>query len=452
MIFNREAFYKFIEESKDLEKLDIWCNRFENGELLFDNIGCKISFLNSLGKNYSDRLAETGEIEIIFKENYIHYRATYYYEYALYVYEKECDKNYSLENSLIKRIYVNLGVEYNRQYRVLEALDCYKKALDIDPEFSMALFNRAIVMNKINHIKYYCNIDKYYSCVMRDLFLVDNDELECPIEEYESALNKYLRIGTELIKCGRDVTKTFKISRSKVDSYENFCLHNDLFLNPLNSIDFFIEAKKDVIVEENLPKEIISLYLEIVEYYKYFRKKIYKFRRNGKNNVILRDCMEVFKGVYSIFDKIAYIISKACKLNLKERDIDINKIWNGKIYGTVDKKLLDIKNVYLYSLYWIKGDFKPNKNELNDSINKFMSPQYQDFANLRNRLEHRVESLSQFNFQEIYEKTLGMLKVMRNAILNLNWFLHDESYSVLYDDSNNRNFNLCLLPEVFLLE
>lgn len=452
MILNKELFDKFIEESEDSKKLDIWCNRFENGELEFDNIGYKISFLNSLGKNYSDRLSETGKIEIIFKQNYIHYRATYYYEYALYVYENECDKNYYFEDRLIKRIYVNLGVEYSKQYRILEALSCYKKSLDIDPNFSMALFNRAIVLNKIHHIKYYCDINKYYLCVMRDMFLVDNNKLECPIEAYEFVLNKYLNFGSELILREQDITKAFKICRGKVDNYENFCLHNDLFLNPLNSIDIFVEAKRDVTILENLPKEIIPLYEEVVDYYKYLRKKIYKFRRNKKNNDILRDCIEVFKGVYSIFDKIAYIISKVCKLDLKEKEINFHRIWNAKICGSVDKKLSDIKNVYLYSLYWIKSDFMPDRDKLNDSINRFMSPEYQDFANLRNRLEHRVERISQFDFQEIYKKTLGILKVMRNAIVNLNWFLYDESYSALYDDSGKRNFDLCFLPEVFMLK
>ena len=38
MILNKELFDKFIEESEDSKKLDIWCNRFENGELEFDNI------------------------------------------------------------------------------------------------------------------------------------------------------------------------------------------------------------------------------------------------------------------------------------------------------------------------------------------------------------------------------------------------------------------------------
>lgn len=94
----------------------------------------------------------------------------------------------------------------------------------------------------------------------------------------------------------------------------------------------------------------------------------------------------------------------------------------------------------------------PDRDKLNDSINRFMSPEYQDFANLRNRLEHRVERISQFDFQEIYKKTLGILKVMRNAIVNLNWFLYDESYSALYDDSGKRNFDLCFLPKVFMLK
>ncbi len=31
MIFNKKLFNKFIEESKDFKKLDIWRNRFENG-------------------------------------------------------------------------------------------------------------------------------------------------------------------------------------------------------------------------------------------------------------------------------------------------------------------------------------------------------------------------------------------------------------------------------------
>ncbi len=449
MIFNEEQFNKFIEESEDSKKFNSWCELFENGKLEFENIGHKISFLNSLGLFFSDKLSKTYKPEIIFKQNDTQYRATYYFEYALYVYENECEKNHDFENRLIKMIYVNLGVEYSKQYRILEALSCYKKALDIDPKFSMALFNRAILLNKIHLINYYCDIDKFYSYVMKDMYSVNTDKLECSIEAYESVLNKYLSFRCKLKICNQNSTKTFKMCKSNVTSYVNFCLHNDLFLNPLNSIDFFVEAKRDVLILENLPKEIIPLYEEVVEYYKYLRKKVYKIRKNKKNNDILRDCIEVFKGIYSIFDKIAYIISKNCKLNLKENNINFHKIWNAKINELDDTKLLDIKNVWLYNLYWLKKDFVPDKSELAESINKFMSPEFQNFVKLRNRLEHRVENISQFDFQDIYKKTLGILKVMRNAILDLNWFLHDESHSFLLDDNGKRNVNLCILPELF---
>lgn len=117
---------------------------------------------------------------------------------------------------------------------------------------------------------------------MKDMFLVDNNKLEFPIESYESVLDKYLSFGSELILCEQDIAKTFKLSRGKADNYENFCLYNDLFLNPLNSIDFFVEAKRDVEILENLPQEIVPLYEEVVDYYKYLRKKIYKFRENKK--------------------------------------------------------------------------------------------------------------------------------------------------------------------------
>lgn len=60
------------------------------------------------------------------------------------MYENDLAKSFYFEDNVIKGIYVNLGNEYMRQFRLFEALECYNKAICIDPNFGLAYFNRAL--------------------------------------------------------------------------------------------------------------------------------------------------------------------------------------------------------------------------------------------------------------------------------------------------------------------
>lgn len=444
MNFNIDVFEKFIDEENTQENLTTWRKCFENSEIDFSNVGLKISFLNSLGIKYSELIRARETVDVFCRNRKELYYPAYFYNYALYVYQTECKRSSNYEYAFIKTIWVNLGNEYANQYRLLEALSCYQKAIDIDPAFDMALFNRAICKQKLSNARFYCDMFQYYNELACDLFAVDKKSLESGIEEFRNLKAKYEDIGLKMFLANPIAAKKqFTLTTSSRDTYLNWVLYNELFLNPINSLNYFNEAKSDIIIDTNLPIEILELIKEVFDYYIYLRKKLFLLR--NKNDLqSKRDCVELYKSIYSIFDKIAFIIAKAFHLKIDEDKINYSSIWSDE-FG-----LLNIKNVYLYDLYWLQQEYRPrNRLKNNDvEINNLLAPQYREFVKLRNQLEHRVEPITDYDFSFLFNKSKSLMKVIRIALLNLNWLLYDEQNPSLYLSTGERNTDLIFLPEI----
>ncbi len=444
MIFDKDIFDKFAVESVDESSLDAWRTKFENSELEFSNLGYKISFLNSLGLKYSELIASQNLIDIFCRSDKKSYYPAYFFNLALFVYETECECCPEFEFGMIESILVNLGNEYANQYRILEALDCYQQAIDINPSSAMALFNRAICMHKMANASFYCDMLKYYNELVANLSAIDSDDLENGAETYQYLVEQYQKLGRALAECNPDLNaQLFSLTRCTRDNYSNWLLYNALYLNPINSLNIFNEARKDIIIDAYLPADSSRMLNEVFDYYKYLRKKLFLLRDKG-SVTSMRECVEIFKSAYSIFDKIAYILAKAFKLNIKESAINYTTIWEAK-YG-----LLEYKNVYLYDLYWLQQEYRPNRNlKANEvDINPLLAPRFREFVRLRNELEHRVEPISKYEFHYLYGKAKALLQVIRKALLNLNWVLHDEQNPALYNEKGERNKALYFMPEI----
>lgn len=452
MDFNEVAFKQFIEGETTEEKLEKWKNQYENNELTFSNVGYKISFLNSLGLKYSELLQikvasldedeQAQAVNIFCRNKKELYYPAYFYKCALHVYREECPLSYEYEYDFIKQILVNLGNEYANQYRLLEALSCYQQAIDMDPSFDMALLNRAMVKQKMSMMQYYCDMDCFFNELTADLFAVDKEQLHSGQDYFEYISERYQELEKEFFTQNPDFnSKEFHLMDQIGDDYTKWVLFNELFLNPLNSIDYFEEACCDSLIGCMIPNNILALLKELFDYYCFLRNKLFSIS-NRDDEYAKRECIEIFKSAYSVFDKIAYVIVKVFNLNIEEERISFTSIWT--------EELFSIKNVYLYDLYWLQQEYRPRKKlKGNDiDINILLASPFQEFVELRNRLEHRVESVNNFKATYLYEKTLAIMKVTRIALLNLNWLIFEEQNPSLKNADGTRNKDLFVLPEI----
>jgi hypothetical protein len=111
------------------------------------------------------------------------------------------------------------------------------------------------------------------------------------------------------------------------------------------------------------------------------------------NNLKVAQYKSAFRTVYSIFDKVAYLISRFFNLNdLKyDKKISIDNLFrdftgnNNK--WKPHKKLKDSDNHFIHALFYILKDIR--KVGESDSATKWLDPNAVAFAEIRNAMEHR---------------------------------------------------------------
>lgn len=60
----------------------------------------------------------------------------------------------------------------------------------------------------------------------------------------------------------------------------------------------------------------------------------------------------------------------------------------------------------LYELYWLQQEYCPRKKSGTSDINvnRLLAPEYREYVDLRNRIEHKVEKFCNMEFEKIYKK------------------------------------------------
>ena len=195
-----------------------------------------------------------------------------------------------------------------------------------------------------------------------------------------------------------------------------FCLMNKLYLNTCNYCQKCDSAIGDTILLKGMVSEISTdfedapyLNLEFIDNTVSLVNTL-SYESQNINTQLLKDA---FSNFYNILDKIAYFINDYCKLGIRERGINFKSIWYSECN---DNKILlrdlDFDNDGLTALLDINEDLRWGKeNELTEP---------------RNALTHRFLKVKLFSINEgdidekyLYEKTLELAKIVRNAIIYL---------------------------------
>lgn len=406
---------------------------FTERDFTFTHPFYEAHFLYCLGNCYS-KLYETRKTEW-YSDDLM--KSVIFYRKALYALPKadwrEHENNIHAYNNLRSMIETNLANHLSSQGRTLCSITHYDKAISIDNNL-VAIIAKASNEIFLGQSLYDNGHAEYHFLVAYKLLkkAIENisqlsPEQRGPLEKGGRLFN-FIRWFEESFELSafdyfKDYTE-INISR-KQKEYLEWCASNRLFLNDLNDSCEYPITYQDVF---ELPSFIQSLnasltmsdelsyhgnYDELKNDYCYARYLIFSSKdipddtphmfnstyhqiedmTYSINNLKVAQYKSAFRIVYSLFDKIAYLISRFFDLNeLKyDKKISMDNLFRDFTGGNKKwrphKKLKDSGNHFIHALFYILKDIR--KVGDSDLVTKWLDPDAVAFADIRNAMEHR---------------------------------------------------------------
>ena len=357
---------------------------------------------------------------------------------------------FKINNQLATKILVNLGNCYDYLGRVVEALECYSKALNIEPDFGMALGNKG------KALLYYADLcgEHQGTYILEAYSLLKSAQIGVTPEAAASFLDSIKQIeqkAKSLPLNNPPKYPNFSIKgKSKFEQYLiDFCLQNNLYLNVCNfckkcnaAIGDTATIQSMIVPAKDNSYLVLSSYLnEIKQDYVVARLLIVLSRYpemnldffdkyvtiintldSSINNVYVQLTKTSFKTFYDILDKIAFFINDYLKLGIREKYIDFSNIWyHDRNRKEIKQKILQTMNASLNALYDIHKDLDYGT--------------WRTKKEVRNALTHRFVKIKAYPKKEsdrimseetLVEQTLELAKIVRNSLIYLLQFVHIE--------------------------
>lgn len=359
-------------------------------------------------------------------------------------------------------LYTNYGNALDNCGRKVASIEQYKKALSIDPHFGMAHGNLGKAYQHYGQLEYdtlrrdYFHYFAYHHLQMGVIDCNPNT-YETAKKNFELLISKYCDEYIEaVLKPDLQIPKK-EYEDSDELYYRIWCLRNGLFLNTLNDLPitelYFANDDiqlPDMIVDIGAKPVFHGIFGQLKQEYIYARfmyfeslcvqsQPYYADRETyiiacpdfSQYSIKLEKMKTAFKTLYGLFDKIAYFLANYFDLGIKEKDINFRIIWqssagHGKNVYQFKNTLNPRSNFPLASLYWISNDFYFDNN------NSTSNPELKRIKDIRDSLEHKYVKICDFvsdetsdglalyvSEREMAQSTLTLLKILREAIINL---------------------------------
>lgn len=364
---------------------------------------------------------------------------------------------YDIDNPLLaSKIWVNLGNCYDHLGRVLDALECYEKALELKPDHGMALGNKG------QALLYYARVaGEHQRTFLREAHSLFSQALKLSIPPEARGQFHASLARTKKLLAGEDVENIlakYPAIRIKAESkFEqfliNFCLKHRLYLNSCSFCKRCSAAVGDTITIKTMIASInddsytkFSSYLNhIKQDYVLYRFLLVLSRWEGINldfvdghvtiidtldqslhNVYIQLVKASFKGFYDILDKIACFINEYLKLGIPETKTYFSNLWYYDVKTetitkkTITKKIENTRSLPLNALFNLHRDLEGRYVKLKRTRNALTHR----FVNVR----HQVKSEDPNNMTEdtLVNQTLELAGLVRNAIIYLTYFVYVE--------------------------
>lgn len=387
------------------------------------------------------------------------------------------------------QVWTNYGNLLSQVGRAAEGVECWDRALAIDPSFAMALGakGRGLLFYS-NHL---CD-DRHRGLFIKHAYKLLKKALEGNLhitarECFENDVNRLEEAFSREFLLSTVDLDSFSLGDSEQEiHYRRWCLNNRLFLNPLNDLGPYPIGAQDILSAPS----IVTGIDEGPYYYGFFNQMKQEFVSarylyyEGINDrdphfsdkdVLLYNtldypsyCLAVekvkmaYRTVYSLFDKIAFFLNKYLVLNIKERDVKFRTLWyvKKKRKYVLRDNFHHMANLPLRGLFWLSKDFYEQKEEFKNSI----EPDAKDMSEIRNHLEHKylklhlgywskpdehdpfsrglTDTLAYSLYRsEFEEKTLKLLKLARSALIYLSLTIQCEELK----RNKERNPDKCIM-------
>jgi len=402
-------------------------------DFTFPNPLYEVHFLYCLGNCYSE-LYESSKT-VWYSEELM--KAIIVYRKALHAIPaadwREKEANVRAYNNLRSMIETNLANHLSSQGRVLCCIAHYDKAIAIDNN-PVAIISKARNQIFFGNSLYDSAHSEYHFLVAYKLIIeagkaIDKlyPEQRTPIEEGGQLFKFRIWFEGLFDISSFDYFKEYaeEFTSNKQKSYLEWCAKNKLFLNDLNDVCDYQITYQDVFalppfiqsinLSLTLSEELVyhGNYDELKNEYCYARYLIFSSKdipdyiphifnstyqqvedmTHSINNLKVAQYKSAFRITYSLFDKIAYFISRFFDLNDIKHDkkISIDNLFRdftGKGgEWKPHKKLKDSDNYFIHALFFILKDIR--KVDGSESVSKWLDPNAVAFAEIRNAMEHR---------------------------------------------------------------
>lgn len=366
------------------------------------------------------------------------------------------------------KILTNLGNRLNNLGRFIDALKYWDLAIQIIPNFAMALGNKGVGLTYYGHSLY----DHGHTGI---LIATAKNILEQAISDdafwdsgFQPSVNEqFTQHYDNSVKHLENIKYDFALdldqwslgSSRQETHYRRWCLDKCLFLSPLNDVLKYSAASQDIIhlpdhtykIDESprFPNYYNLLKQEYVAArYMFYEAMNAEIQHISDNNILLlsgHDGVEFgyrteqlkisYRLAYSLFDKIALFLNDYFSVDLRASSVSFRKIW-----GTMKNKRFELYPCFSDSKNWpLRGLYYISKDLFDENFIDVALPDAQELASLRNFTEHRFLSLQEYatsvqrtnihsyiTISDFEDKTLRILSMVREALIYLSLAMHRE--------------------------
>ncbi|WP_459003188.1 LA2681 family HEPN domain-containing protein [Stenotrophomonas sp. PSU_St103] len=455
-------------DSNDLELMQKCIEVIGNcGELADKRHGCVLHYFhaNALGWLYTHRRTDENALSWIQPDN-----TAQIYQLRSAIAHEGFGKH---PDEFRAQIHSNLGNAFNKTGRVHDALEHWRKALELDPMLAMAqgnmagaLFFYARNLYDVGH-REWINIEgreqlrKAVAIGAHGATFVEAAErFRLMLEAVELGLDRY---GVE---SNPDLTwmDTFALGRSAQEKrYRRWCLDNRLFLSPMNDAYTQPVAATDSLSlpthrADGVGISYLAAFNQLKQEYIYARwcmfvglddQKINMADRevllssnadSARYSIAIEQVKTAYRAAYSLLDKVANFVCDRWDINAKRKSADFARLWRTEpkkgVETTIRPEFEGSENIWLHALYSLSEDI------FNEDVRQSASPDSQQLHLVRNALEHRFFKIvwarsdcdetsmlhdrlsEQMTLDDFQRKALRVLLMARSAIMYLCLAMH----------------------------
>lgn len=439
----------------------------DNNDLEYAPIFFYIGTGNSTLAHHYHRSASSDEQElsILYRK-----KALFYFRKAVSLLESSGDNH-----TILLPIYTNYANDLYSCGRVIEALRIYRKALSITDSFGMATANygRALgfYADMVNDPGHYRELHCHaYQAIKKALEIKDANMHAEAVAVFEKQIEDYEKRFNKKILSSPIIYPEYDLGAYDEKDYRSWCLHNHLFLNPLNDLmvpeaafahdpltitQYTEYVHRDEVGEKSSsnPPKWFAMLNQLKEEFIYARFLCYEgTEKMAETHYADRDVLlslanydyvnysirleqlkSAFRISYSLFDQIAFMINEFWRLGLVERQADAYHVFDCKHYPT--------DNIALTALFWAFNEFKEEYIEGAGASEK-------ELKTLRHALEHKFVQVHEYpqpnelhimddRFYHISESSLKK-HTLRILTLAREW-ITELVYAIAIEESKNQD-------------